>query len=105
MATVTIPFAATQQEIRCDALICRNMLDVAESDPLNKYSVSLDRVAEPQDADGKRLGERVRLATLRIPTVDVMTHEVTLNGLTLTGAQIMGFVNALVDDFKADGLA
>jgi hypothetical protein len=104
MTAIIIPITATQQEIRCDALICRNNLDIPEDRPLDKYSVYLDRISEPQDADGKRVGERQRLPTLKIPTADVLAHEITLNGLTLTGAQIMGFVNALVDDYKADSL-
>jgi len=104
MTTVTVPILATKAEIRCDALICRNNLDVPESDPLAKYSVHIDRISEPQTENGTRVGSRERLTTLTVPTADVMQHEITLEGLTLSGAQIMGFVNALIDDFKADGL-
>lgn len=105
MATITIPNVATQQEIRCDGLICRNNLDVSEDNPLQKYSIILDRMAEPQDATGKRIGDRVRLPSLSVPMTDLFTHDITINGVTMTGAQIMGFVNALIDDYKADGLS
>lgn len=104
MATITIPNVATQYEIRCDGFVCRNRLDVPESDPLAKYSASLDRMAEPQDANGNRVGERVRLPTLELSLADVMGETFTAAGVTVTGAQLLALINTAIDAHKADGV-
>lgn len=104
MTTITIPVTATQQEIRCDSLICRNALDISEDNPLNKYSVILDRLAEPQDAEGNRVGDRMRLASRTVPMGEIFAATVTVDGILLTGAQVMTAVNAIVDQFKANDL-
>ena len=104
MATVTIPVAATQQEIRCDAFICRNNLDVPESDPLNKYSAFIDRVAEPQDSTGGQVGIRQRLDPVRLDLAALMGESFTASGVTVTGAQLLALINAAIDAHKADGL-
>jgi hypothetical protein len=104
MATITVPIAATQQEIRCDAFICRNALDVSESDPLNKYSAFIDRVAEPQDATGAQVGVRNRLDPVRLDLAALMAESFTAGGVTVTGAQLLALINAAIDAHKAEGM-
>jgi hypothetical protein len=71
MTYITIPTAApiVQQEVRCDGFIGRNNLDAALPVPgspdfvaqiVAKYAIALDRLLEPQDADGNQVGARVR---------------------------------------------
>ena len=104
MATITIPNVATQYEIRCDALICRNRLDVSESDPMAKYSATLDRMAEPQDANGVPAGARVRLDPLTLDLATLMGEAFTADGVTVTGVQLLALINTMIDAHKADGV-
>jgi hypothetical protein len=102
MKTITIP-APAQYEVRCDAFIGKNNLDAALDDVANKYSVILDRVAEPQDADGNRIGDRVRLPTLSLSVAD-LPDELTAGGITVSKMQFLLLINELVDMHKAQGL-
>ena len=104
MVSITVPNAAVQYEIRCDALICRNAFDIPESDPLAKYSATIDRQAEPQDADGLRVGERQRLPSLQLDLAPLMSETFTAAGATVSGAQLLALINTLIDAHKADGV-
>jgi len=102
MKTITIP-APSRYEVRCDALHCFNNLDAALDDLASKYSLGIDRVAEPQDADGVKTGDRVRLPNLRLSLAD-LPDEITAGGVTVTKMQFLLLVNELVDTHKAQGL-
>jgi len=100
MPDLILPVTATQQEIRADALICRNNLD---ADGLDKYALIIDRVAEY--IDGNRAGTRNRIEPVSLPLAQIVGEEYTVGGLTLTVPQILAFVNEVVDAHKGDGLA
>ena len=72
MATVTIPITATRREIRCVQLSCYNSLDELESNPLRKYSMTIKRVSEPQDANGTTVGSREPLPELSVNLATLM---------------------------------
>lgn len=101
MPDLRIPITATQQEVRADALICRNNLD---AEGLDKYTLVIDRVAEPQDATGAKVGERTRMPSVTLPLAQIVGEQYTVGGLTLTVPQILAFVNEVVDAHKGDGL-
>jgi hypothetical protein len=101
MADLKIPSTATQQEIRAEALICRNRLD---ADGLDKYALVIDRISEPQDAEGVRVGDRARLPSVNLPLSAIVAESYTIGGTTLTVPEILAFVNEVVDAHKGDGL-
>lgn len=101
MPDLRIPITAAQQEIRADALICRNNLDATG---LEKYALIIDRVAEPQDAEGNKVGERFRQKSVELPLSQIVGESYTVGGLTLTVPQILAFVNEVVDAHKGYGL-
>jgi len=100
MPDLILPVTTTRQEIRADALICRNNLD---ADGLGKYALIIDRVAEY--IDGNRAGTRNRLESVSLPLAQIVGESYTIDGLTLTVPQILAFVNEVVDAHKGDGLA
>jgi hypothetical protein len=102
MKTITIP-APDHYEVRCDALHCFNNLDAPLDDLAAKYSLGIDRVAEPQDANGVKTGDRVRPPNLRLSFAD-LPDEWTAGGITVTKMQFLLLVNELVDLHKANGL-
>jgi hypothetical protein len=102
MPDLRIPITATQQEVRADALICRNNLD---AEGLAKYELIIDRIAEPQDAEGEQVGVRQRITpSVRLPLSQIVGESYTVGGLTLTVPQILAFVNEVVDAHKGDNL-
>jgi hypothetical protein len=101
MADLRIPTFATQQEIRAYGMFARNNLDV---DGLDKYSLIIDRVAEPQDADGVKCGERARLPSVTLPLSAIVAESYTVGSITLSVQEILAFVNEVVDAHKGDGL-
>lgn len=116
MASVTIPNPATRQEVRADAVILRNNLDVKlPEDPalitdallIAKYGgITIDRMLEPQDDAGRQVAERIRAPTPAQPSLaDILPHTYTRpDGSTFTGRQLMWDIAILTDHHKAEGL-
>ncbi len=106
MADVFIPFTKTiaQYEIRVPNFVAYNNLDVSVSDPLNKYSFVINRVAEPQDSDHVQVGSRIPLQPHTMNIGDVAEDMFTAAGITASGLQILALVSAVMDAHKGDGL-
>jgi len=106
MADVFIPFTKTiaQYEIRVPNFVAYNNLDVPVTDPLNKYSFVINRVAEPQDADHNQVGSRIPLQSHTMKIADIAEQEFTAAGVTATGLQVLALVSAVIDAHKGDGL-
>jgi hypothetical protein len=112
MASVTIPNSAHHMEVRADAIIMRNDLsnNLPESPTLDqlvaKYgNVTIDRILEPQDADGKQVGDRIRAPSLALNVRDVLTRTyMRPDGSTFTGTQHCWDAQIMADFHKAEGL-
>jgi hypothetical protein len=114
MPSITIPNPAHHHEVRADAIIMRNDLSKNLPDPslitldmlVEKYGEAIiDRVLEPQDADGKQVGPRTRAASLALNVRDVLTRTYARpDGSTFTGMQWCWDAQILADYHKAEGL-
>ena len=112
MATITIPAPSARLEVRCSAVIARNNLDVALSDPptlaelSEKYGrISLDRALEPVDADGNPCGPRQQIDPAELTYVEVAGQVYARpDGTTFTGAQFAWDMQIMADCHKAKGL-
>lgn len=96
------PKMAVQVERRCSHTVCLNNLDDESGDPTLKYGVTLTVWDEEQDADGNRVGERIRVPDKQIPMIEVMKREFTVAGVTLPGALILALFNEVIDAYKGD---
>ena len=118
MATITIPKPnpkAEKYEVRADGLHFGNNLDVQlPSDPalitdqmlIAKYgSVIIDRQLEPQDAAGKKVGNRTRADSAHPSMADILTRTYQRpDGSTFTGRQHCWDLQIMADHHKAEGL-
>lgn len=112
MGTVTIPAPSTRLEVRCDAIIARNDLSKSLSDPPTldeleaKFGrISLDRVLEPIDADGKASGPQQRIDRADLTYIEVAERTYTRpDGSTFSGHQHCWDTQIVADAHKAKGL-
>ena len=112
MAQITIPAPSTRLEVRCSAVIARNNLDVALSDPptlaelSEKYGrIILDRALEPVDAAGKACGPRQQIDAAELTYAEVAGRVYARpDGTTFTGAQFAWDMQIMADFHKAKGL-
>jgi hypothetical protein len=89
-------------EVRCDGFHALNNLSA--TDPMQKYSVIIDRVADPQDADGQRAGKITRLDPVRLSLADVWGEAVEVEGHTIPVPVLLAAINAFIDSHKGDNL-
>jgi hypothetical protein len=96
--------AIYQYEVRCPSFTAFNNLGAPG--PGGKYSLSIQRVSEPQDQQGNQIGERIALPEVQFPELLVAAGErYTLSdGTVLTVAQLLEGVNRFVDAHKGDNL-
>ena len=88
-------------KVRCVAAIAGSDPDIAVDDPiLQKYSLELRTVGDPQDANGVNCGPRQGLPSQFVPMKDALQRSFTAGGITATGAQVMALFNEVVDFYK-----
>ena len=112
MTTITIPAPSTRLEVRCSAVIARNDLRKALSNPPTmeeleaKFGVIiLDRVLEPVDADGNPCGPRQQIDAAELTYAEVAGLVYSRpDGTTFTGAQFAWDMQIMADVHKAKGL-
>jgi len=96
------PVTIAQYEVRVPNFVSYNDLD--QTDPMQKYSFVINRVAEPQDDRRVQVGSRLPLPSHTLMIADVADEIYTAAGVTVSGLQILALVEAVIDKHKGDGI-
>ncbi len=95
---------AVQYAIVVPKLEIFNDLNVPITDLAHKFTLVIHRVAEPQNSVHVVVGNRIPLQSRTMRGGDAAAEFFTVGNITLTGAQVLAFVQAVVDKHKPDGL-
>jgi len=96
--------AIFQYEVRCPSFTASNNLGAPG--PMGKYSVAIQRVAEPQDQQGNQVADRIQLPDVSFPEILAKAgeHYKLADGTVLSVAQLLEGINLFVDAHKGDNL-
>jgi len=96
--------SAVQYAIVVPKLEIFNDLNVPITDLPHKFTLVIHRIAEPQNSAHVPVGSRITLQSRTMRGGDAAAEFFTVGNITLTGAQVLAFVQAVVDKHKPDGL-
>lgn len=99
MAQVTFP-GPHHYEIKVDSVIIRNNTSAPEE---NRFTIIIDRIAEPQDVNNNPVGAPVRLKSLYLNLNDIK-NDVIPGNQNMTVEQVFLLCMSYIQSRKGDDL-